>query len=61
MRLGKFDELTNKQIQPAVVVVIEPDGAGRPSGCGHASLLRHVCESAVAIIVVKDALPYCVT
>src|SRR4029077_14782895 len=53
---GKFDELTNEQIQSAVVVVIEPNGAGGPSGSGHASLLRHVREGAVPIIVVKDAL-----
>ena len=31
--LGELDELTDEQVQAAVIVVIEPHGAGGPAGC----------------------------
>src|SRR5271154_3032511 len=54
-RLIELSELTDEEIKPAIVIVIEPDRAGTPAGSGDASLLRHIREGAVAIVVVEDA------
>src|SRR5262249_1120728 len=56
LRLIEVDEAADEQIKTAVVVVIEPDGAGSPSRRGHAGFLGNVSESAVAVITVKNAL-----
>jgi hypothetical protein len=52
---GELDEAADEQIQPAVVVVIEPHGARRPARCGDTGLVRHVGESSVAIVLIQDA------
>src|ERR1700730_10802979 len=52
--LGKFHKLADEQIEPAIVVVIEPDSAGRPSWSGDTGFLRYVCEGTVAVVVVQD-------
>ncbi len=53
--LGELHKLADEQVQPAIVVVIEPDGAGGPSWRGYAGFLGHIGKSAVAIVVVQDA------
>ena len=52
---GELHELADEQIEPAVVVVIEPDRAGGPSRRGHAGFFGHVGKSAVAVVVIENA------
>ncbi len=54
-RLVELGELADEQIEPAVVVVIEPDRAGTPAWSRDTRFLRHVGEGAVAIVVIEDA------
>jgi hypothetical protein len=55
--LAEIDEASHEKVQTAVVVVIEPNSAGPPTGGGHARFLRHVREGAVAVVVVEEAAP----
>src|SRR5580704_8507938 len=48
-------EAADKQIQPSVIVVIEPDSARRPSRSGDPSLLGNVCKRAIAVVVIQNA------
>ena len=52
----KVDEAADKQIEAAVVVIVEPNRARRPSWRGHTGFLGHIGESAVAIVVIQNAL-----
>src|SRR5438552_610655 len=50
-----FDVVGNQQIKKAVLVVVEPSGAGRPSAfVGYAGFGSDVGKGSVAVIVVKD-------
>src|SRR6185436_8360151 len=48
------DEAGNEKIELAVLVIIEPDGAGGPSGRRDSGFLSYVCESAVAVVVIEN-------
>src|SRR6202044_1868846 len=41
------------QVQQAICVQIDPGSSGGPTASAHSSLLRHVCKSAVPIVVVE--------
>ena len=53
-----IDETADEQIEPAVVVEIEPDGAGGPvileNFGAQPGVLAHVGEGAVAVVAVED-------
>ena len=51
------DKAGHEQIQLAVVVIVEPDGAGGPSGCGHTGPVGNVGKSAIAVVVIKNIAP----
>ena len=50
---GPVDVSRDEQIELSVVVVVEPDGAGRPAGRREARLLRDIGERAVAVVAVQ--------
>ena len=52
---AEIHEVADEQVEPAIVVVVEPDSAGSPSGSGDAGLLGHIGESAVAVVVIENA------
>ena len=52
---AEFDILADEQIQPPVIVVVEPHRARAPSGGGDAGLLRHIGKRPIAVIVIQDA------
>ena len=54
----ELGELADKQVQLAIVVIVEPDCARAPSGRAHARLLGHVREGAVAVVAVEDIAPH---
>src|ERR1700685_1866269 len=54
--LIEIHEAADKQIQPPVIVVIEPDSARRPSWSGDPGLLGNVCKGAVPVVVIQNAL-----
>src|SRR5882724_4543951 len=54
---AKTYELPNEQIQKPVIVVVEPDSAGSPAGCGDAGLGGHVGKGAISIVVIQNAVP----
>jgi hypothetical protein len=49
-----IDEAAHEQIQAPVVIVVEPDRAGGPSGGRQAGLFGDVGELSVAVIVIQD-------
>src|SRR5580704_2667523 len=51
----EVDEAADKEIEAAVVVVVEPDGAGAPAAGGDAGFGGDVGESTVAVVVIEDA------
>ncbi len=51
----EIDEAADEEVEAAVVVIIEPDGAAAPAGSGDAGFGGDVGESAVAIIVIENA------
>ena len=53
----EVDETTDEQIESAVIVIIEPDRAGSPSGGGDPCLLRYISEGAVTVVAVENAAP----
>jgi len=53
--LGEIDETADEEIEAAVVVVVEPDGAGSPPGSGDASTFSDVGKGAVAIVAIENA------
>jgi hypothetical protein len=46
-------EAAHEEVQLAVVVVVEPDGAGAPARSGHACLLRDVRERPVTVVAIE--------
>src|SRR5208282_1457518 len=53
----EIDKAANKQIKAPVIVVIKPNGAGRPSRRGDAGLFGDVGESAISVVVIENASP----
>src|SRR5688572_8153748 len=47
-------ETAKKQIQPTVVVVVEPDGAGRPTPSLDARFGAYVSEGPVSVVTIQD-------
>src|SRR2546430_16498127 len=54
MELGK---LADKEVEPAVIVVVKPHRPGAPSGNTDASTLGYISESSVPVVVIKDVSP----
>jgi hypothetical protein len=52
---AEVGEAADEEVQAAIVVVIEPDGARRPPGSCKAGLCGHVGKGAVAVIAIQDA------
>ena len=52
---GVIDEAADKEIEFAVIVVIEPDGASGPARSGDTGFVGDVGEGGVAVVLVKDA------
>src|ERR1035437_10015511 len=48
VELGK---LADEQVEPAVIVVIEPHGAGTPPGSRDSRFLGYISEGSIAVIV----------
>jgi hypothetical protein len=46
----------DKQIEPAVMVIVAPRRSGRPTAESDAGLLRHIRKRAIVIIVVQAVL-----
>src|SRR5712691_7894545 len=44
----------NKQVQLAIVVIVEPNGARGPARCRDAGFISHISERAVTVIVIKN-------
>src|ERR1017187_988436 len=59
VRAGIVDEAAHKQIQAAIIVVVKPNRAGRPSGSGHASLSGYIGKSRIMVILVENAVAVC--
>src|SRR5581483_10292307 len=57
MLLSVIDEAAHEQIEFAVVVVIKPDGACRPTGHGESGLGCHVRKRTVAVVAIKYGPP----
>src|SRR5215469_17392528 len=53
----EVDKVTDEQVEPPIVVVVEPDRTGAPTGSCDPSFLGHVSECAIAIVVVENAAP----
>jgi hypothetical protein len=53
--IAEIHKLTNEKIEASIAVVIEPDGARRPSRSCYSGLLSDVSERTVSLIMVKDA------
>ena len=53
--LGEIDEAADEQVEAAVVVVIEPNGADAQPGAATPGFFGDVGEGAVAVIAVEDA------
>src|SRR5206468_2092816 len=51
--LVEIDEAADKEVQLAVIVVVEPDRARSPSGGGKACFASDVGKAAIAIVVIK--------
>src|SRR6267154_4911655 len=50
-----FDVVGDEQIQPAILVVVEPSGTGRPSAqVGDSGFFGDVGKGPIAIVVIKD-------
>src|SRR6266540_4056116 len=47
------NEAGNEQIELAVFIIVEPDGAGGPSRRRDSGFLGYVCERAVAVVVIE--------
>ena len=57
LRFVEVNEPRDEEVEPAVVVVVEPDGAGGPSWSRDPRLLGHIGERAVAVVAVQNAAP----
>jgi hypothetical protein len=52
---AELDEAADEEIEPPVVVIVEPHGARRPAGRGDSRLAGHIGECGVAVVAVEDA------
>src|SRR5580698_9242845 len=50
---GIVEVLCNIQVQLAIIVVVEPNCAGRPSGFVDSALRSHIRKGAVAVVVIQ--------
>src|ERR1700682_1289222 len=55
--LAEIHKLAHKQIQPSIIVIIEPHCAGRPPGRGHPGLFRYIRKRPISIVVKENAPP----
>ena len=46
--------MTDEEVEPPVIVIIEPDGTGCPSRSRQPRFLGYVGESAITIVVIQD-------
>src|SRR6516225_2848868 len=53
-RFIELGELADKKIEPSVVVVVEPDCTGAPSGYTNAGALGYVGKRSVTVVVIKN-------
>jgi hypothetical protein len=53
--LAEVDEATDEQIEPSIIVVVEPDRARCPAQSGHSCMLGDVGESAIAVVAIENA------
>jgi hypothetical protein len=51
-----LDETANEQIEITIVIIVEPNSAGRPTRAGEPGFFSYVGKSTIAIIVVENAL-----
>jgi hypothetical protein len=51
---GELDKPAHEQVQAAVIVVVKPQRAGRPSGDLHPGRAGHVSKRPVAVVAVKN-------
>src|SRR4029077_2208185 len=52
--LAEIYKAAHKKIQPAIIVVVEPDGTRGPPQRGYAGLLRDIAKRPVAVVVVEN-------
>src|SRR5258708_6553699 len=53
-RLFVKNKTRDKEIQLAVVVIIEPDGTGGPAGRPNTGFIRDISEGPIAVVVIKN-------
>src|SRR6267143_5281134 len=53
---AEIDEAADEEIEAAVIVVVEPDGAGSPSGGSDTGFCSDIGERAIAIVVIENAV-----
>src|SRR6266550_781756 len=53
-RLLVSHKAQNKQIKLAIIVIVEPDGAGGPPRRGDSGFISHICERTIAVIAIKN-------
>src|SRR5207244_2218479 len=56
---GVIDKAADEQVEFAIGVVVEPDGAGSPTGRGKPGLFGDVGKCSVVIIFVENAFAVC--
>src|SRR3977135_530073 len=54
---AKVHKATYEQVKPAVIVVVEPNRTGSPTGRADTGFLRDVGKSSVAVVVIQNAFP----
>src|ERR1700682_6240514 len=52
---AEIHEASDEQVQAAIFIVVEPHGAGSPSGSGESRFFRYIEKRSVSVIVIKDA------
>src|SRR5882672_8908295 len=54
LRFIELDEPANEQIEFAIVVIVKPDGTGRPTRRGKARFFSHVGERSVTVVAIEN-------
>src|SRR5260370_39228077 len=57
LQFGEVDKAAHEQVQPAIIVIVEPDRARSPSRCRDSGLCSHVGKRSIAIVAIQDAAP----
>src|SRR5260370_31349376 len=57
LQFGEVDKAAHEQVQPAIIVIVEPDRARSPSRCRDSGLCSHVGKRAIAIVAIQNAAP----